>query len=951
MQKNVAGQKWTVFAFDRTDNTPKTGDAANITANLRIDGGAANAIDDTNPTELEDGFYVFDITQVESNGDMILISPESTTSNIQVIGVPGVIYTTAPNSNVLGIESDGDLTKVNALNGHTAQTADHTAGIADIPTVSEFNARTLVAADYFDPATDVVANVTDVANQVSANVVAISGDSVAADNLESMYDGSGYTAETAPATQAQVGNLSTGSAAISTTVESTETTTPSPVGTPTNDYTATIQEDGTYHSWAPSAGTLEFAYNFNIGANASPVEVVWVGYVQSQNDAIGVYARNWVGASWEQIGTITGTASATDQTLTFNLTTSHVNTGANSGDVRIRFYSTGGPVVTTFATDRVLCSYTITNQSVGYANGAIWVDTNASNTNTVDYVDGVADNPVSTWTAALTLSASLGIKRFEIANGSSITLTGDSTNYTILGSNWTLALGGQIITNAVVEGAYVTGTATGSSYEFSKCTMNSATLDDGLILLCALTGTITFSAVGDYFFESCFSAIAGTATPAINFGALVGNTNVNFRHYSGGIELQNMGQTGTDTMSLEGWGQYVLNANCAGGTLAVRGHFKKTDNSGNITISDDANFKTNVIHFGVAQGSGIGSNQIQLASTASSTDGAYDPAVVFIVDGTGAGQTRLIYQYDGTSRTATVDRNWKVNPDSTSEYRVIAHPGREHVNEGLAQGGTVNTITLNVLASSSSDAYNNQAVFLRSGAGEDQVRIVTDYDGTTKVATVDRNWDVNPDSTTGYVMLPIPVFTLAQINAECDTALVDYDGPTNPEMEARTLPSANYFDPTSDPVANVTLVDTTTTNSDMRGTNGANQTVPDAAGTAAALHATTDGKINTAQADLDILTGADGTVLATSQPNYAPAKAGDAMTLTAAAVDAILDEVVEGTITLRQAQRALLSILTGKSNGGGTGTNNFRNVADSKNRVSATVDANGNRTAVTRDLT
>ena len=49
------------------------------------------------------------------------------------------------------------------LTGHTAQTADHTAGIANIPTVAEFNARTLVAAGYFDPVTDPVANVTLVA--------------------------------------------------------------------------------------------------------------------------------------------------------------------------------------------------------------------------------------------------------------------------------------------------------------------------------------------------------------------------------------------------------------------------------------------------------------------------------------------------------------------------------------------------------------------------------------------------------------------------------------------------------------------------------------------------------------------------------------------------------------------------------------------------------------------
>ena len=124
MQKNVAGQKWIVFAFDRTDNTPQTGDAANITANLRIDGGAANAVDDTNPTELEDGYYVFDITQAESNGELIVICPASGTSNIQVIGVPGAVYTTPPNFPDLGIETDGDVTKVNTLDGHTAQTGD-----------------------------------------------------------------------------------------------------------------------------------------------------------------------------------------------------------------------------------------------------------------------------------------------------------------------------------------------------------------------------------------------------------------------------------------------------------------------------------------------------------------------------------------------------------------------------------------------------------------------------------------------------------------------------------------------------------------------------------------------------------------------------------------------------------------------------------------------------------
>lgn len=49
-------------------------------------------------------------------------------------------------------------------------------------------------------------------------------------------------------------------------------------------------------------------------------------------------------------------------------------------------------------------------------------------------------------------------------------------------------------------------------------------------------------------------------------------------------------------------------------------------------------------------------------------------------------------------------------------------------------------------------------------------------------------------------------------------------------------------------------------------------------------HSTTQSAIGTAQADLDTLTGSDGVTLATSQPNYAPAKAGDSMALAAGAI-------------------------------------------------------------------
>ncbi len=161
-------------------------------------------------------------------------------------------------------------------------------------------------------------------------------------------------------------------------------------------------------------------------------------------------------------------------------------------------------------------------------------------------------------------------------------------------------------------------------------------------------------------------------------------------------------------------------------------------------------------------------NQVKFDTGASSTDGAYDPAIVAIVAGTGIGQTRIILEYDGSSRTATVDRNWKVNPAENDEFIIYADAGRQHVNEGLAQAGSINSITLNTLGSSSDDAYRNQYVFIRSGTGEDQVRRVTAYNGTTKVATISRNWDITPDNTSGYVMLPM---ACVEVQAVKDTEL------------------------------------------------------------------------------------------------------------------------------------------------------------------------------------
>jgi hypothetical protein len=77
----------------------------------------------------------------------------------------------------------------------------------------------------------------------------------------------------------------------------------------------------------------------------------------------------------------------------------------------------------------------------------------------------------------------------------------------------------------------------------------------------------------------------------------------------------------------------------------------------------------------------------------------------------------------------------------------------------------------------------------------------------------------------------------------------------------------------------------------------------------------------------------------------------DADALAADAVDEIWDEVMEGTTTARHSLKLANSALGGKASGLATTTAVYRDIGDTKDRITATVDADGNRTVVTTDLT
>jgi hypothetical protein len=73
-----------------------------------------------------------------------------------------------------------------------------------------------------------------------------------------------------------------------------------------------------------------------------------------------------------------------------------------------------------------------------------------------------------------------------------------------------------------------------------------------------------------------------------------------------------------------------------------------------------------------------------------------------------------------------------------------------HHDSGTAQAGTSTTITLKSTASATDDIYNGMYVTITSGTGAGQIRIIEDYVGSTKVATITPAWTTTPTSASNY---------------------------------------------------------------------------------------------------------------------------------------------------------------------------------------------------------
>lgn len=245
-----------------------------------------------------------------------------------------------------------------------------------------------------------------------------------------------------------------------------------------------------------------------------------------------------------------------------------------------------------------LVSDTTTVENVGpYATiavdygGGVWIDSGASNTNTVFGVDGLPSNPVSTLTAARTLADAFGVQKYYIFNSSTLTLAATHNSWEFVGLDRAsiLSLGGQNVDNSVFTNLSLTGTQGGSTYiKIVKCCLTALLALRPWAYECIMAGNFTLLASQMVIFDHCSSGVAGNLTPEITFSA--GVTNVNIRHNSGGTKFINM--TSDHTVSQEGDGQIIVDASCVGGHITARGNLTITDNGANMDITQDAVYNT-----------------------------------------------------------------------------------------------------------------------------------------------------------------------------------------------------------------------------------------------------------------------------------------------------------------------------------------------------------------------
>ncbi len=122
----------------------------------------------------------------------------------------------------------------------------------------------------------------------------------------------------------------------------------------------------------------------------------------------------------------------------------------------------------------------------------------------------------------------------------------------------------------------------------------------------------------------------------------------------------------------------------------------------------------------------------------------------------------LMVSYDTINREPIVFKSWRNKFTNVPLWEACVcsasapayFPAHQLLRkeEGRAVGGAAKTITFGEEASTDRDDYNRMQIEITGGTGKGQVRTIVDYSGATRVAMVDAEWGVIPDSSSTYTV-------------------------------------------------------------------------------------------------------------------------------------------------------------------------------------------------------
>jgi hypothetical protein len=261
----------------------------------------------------------------------------------------------------------------------------------------------------------------------------------------------------------------------------------------------------------------------------------------------------------------------------------------------------------------------------------------------------------------------------------------------------------------------------------------------------------------------------------------------------------------------------------------------------------------------------------------------------------------------------------------------------------MQAGATGSTAVLKVGGVSADDEWVESLVVITGGTGVGQARRIWDSTTVDDTVNIEPDWSTNPDATSTYTIL-----SGARVSLMLGAMLGIADTVWDEDIVAAhgTADTAGLL------LRALGAVISQRTN---------NATLEAMIGLADSPGVTMTGSHQNIEADTqDIQSRIPAALVGGRVDASVGAMAANVMTAAALAADAgteianaLLDltDGVETGITMREVQRVVLAALAGKADGLAGTTVHFRDQADGKNRITATVDANGNRTAITLDLT